>query len=124
MGRISQNAALPAFRHARRDSTLAALVSPSAPKRRALAAQYRVPAFSYDDYDDCLRAVDAVYIALPNSMHAEYTDRAAQAGGHVLCEKPMAVTSADCERMIRTCRKAGVKLMVAYRLYFEAQNSE
>jgi len=68
--------------------------------------------------------VDAVYIALPNSMHAEYTIRAARAGVHVLCEKPMAVTADECGQMIAACRKADVKLMIAYRLHFEALNLE
>ena len=66
--------------------------------------------------------MDAVYIALPNSMHAEYTIRAARAGVHVLCEKPMAVTVDECRRMIAACRKADVKLMIAYRLHFETLN--
>ena len=63
-----------------------------------------------------------MYIALPNSMHAEYTIRAANAGVHVLCEKPMAVTVDECQRMIDACREAGVKLMIAYRLHFEPIN--
>jgi predicted dehydrogenase len=79
-------------------------------------------AFSYDQFDECLRVVDAVYIALPNSMHAEYAIRAARAGVHVLCEKPMAVTVPECRRMIAACRKAKVKLMIAYRLHFEGLN--
>ena len=66
--------------------------------------------------------VDAVYIALPNSMHAEYTIRAARAGVHVLCEKPMAVTVEECRQMIAACRKGRVKLMIAYRLHFETLN--
>ncbi len=66
--------------------------------------------------------MDAVYIALPNSMHAEYTIRAANAGVHVLCEKPMAVTADECERMIEACRENRVKLMIAYRLHFEEIN--
>lgn len=70
---------------------------------------------SYDRYEDCLEQVDAVYIALPNSMHAEYTIRAARAGVHVLYEKPMAVTADECERMIEACASNGVKLMIAYR---------
>ena len=60
-----------------------------------MAKKYRLErTFSYDEYDECLNEVDAVYIALPNSLHAEYTIRAARAGVHVLCEKPMAVTAA------------------------------
>ena len=68
--------------------------------------------------------MDAVYIALPNSMHAEYTIRAARAGVHVLCEKPMAVTADECEAMIDACREHRVKLMIAYRLHFEEINLE
>ena len=88
-----------------------------------MARRYRVEhAFTYEQFDECLRVVDAVYIALPNSMHAEYTIRAARAGVHVLCEKPMAVTVEECRQMIAACRKAKVKLMIAYRLHFEALN--
>jgi glucose-fructose oxidoreductase len=81
---------------------------------------------SYEQYDEMLRSgeVDAVYIALPNSLHAEYSIRAAQAGVHVLVEKPMAVTEEQCERMAQAAREAGVKLMVAYRLHFERANLE
>jgi glucose-fructose oxidoreductase len=118
LGHIAQAAVLPAFAHAR-NSRLAALVSGDARKRAQLSKKYRVPAFSYDQYEECLGQVEAVYIALPNSMHAEYTIRAANAGVHVLCEKPLAVTVAECERMIEACESANVKLMTAYRLHFE-----
>ena len=114
---------IPAFAHARRNSTLVAIVSGDRTKRREIARRYRIEhAFDYDEFDECLRLVDAVYIALPNSMHAEYTIRAARAGVHVLCEKPMAVTVDECRQMIAACRKGRVKLMVAYRLHFEAVN--
>lgn len=63
--------------------------------------------------------VDAVYIGLPNSMHCDYTVRAAEAGKHVLCEKPMAISSAECRRMIDACRAANVKLMIAYRIWYD-----
>src|SRR6185295_18652605 len=119
LGHIAQIAVLPAFRHAQRNSELVALVSDNAQKRRLLGRKYRVDTFGYDDYEACLEWVDAVYIALPNSMHAEYTIRAARAGVHVLCEKPMAVTAAECERMIAACRDHRVKLMIADRLHFE-----
>jgi predicted dehydrogenase len=77
--------------------------------------------YSYEDFDRIAAnpAVDAVYVALPNSMHAEYTIRAAKAGKHVLCEKPMDISSAQCVRMIDACKAARVKLMVAYRLHYE-----
>ena len=123
LGHIAQVAVLPAFAHARRNSRLVAIVSGDRTKRRELARRYRLDhAFSYEEFDDCLQVVDAVYIALPNSMHAEYTIRAARAGVHVLCEKPMAVTVQECRRMIAACRRAEVKLMIAYRLHFEAIN--
>ena len=122
LGHIAQVAVLPAFAHARRNSQVAALVSDDETKRRTLSRKYRVPAFSYEQYDACLEQVDAVYIALPNSMHAEYSIRAARAGVHVLCEKPMAATADECEQMIEACEASGVKLMIAYRLHFEAIN--
>ncbi len=123
LGHIAQVAVLPAFAHARKNSVLAALVSSGRRKRKTLAERYGVKrTFGYEDYEACLNEVDAVYIALPNSMHAEYTIRAANAGVHVICEKPMAVTVDECERMIRATREANVKLMVAYRLHFEHVN--
>jgi glucose-fructose oxidoreductase len=125
LGHIAQVAVLPAFAHARRNSTLAALVSDGRTKRREVAEQYGgIPTFGYDEYERCLEQVDAVFIALPNHLHAEYTIRAANAGVHVLCEKPMAVTVDECERMIEACRANRVKLMIAYRLHFEAINLE
>jgi predicted dehydrogenase len=123
LGHIAQVAVLPAFAHARRNSRLTAIVSGDRTKRRELAKRYRLEqVFDYHQFDECLRLVDAVYLALPNSMHAEYTIRAARAGVHVLCEKPMAVTVDECRQMIAACRKAEVKLMIAYRLHFDALN--
>jgi predicted dehydrogenase len=123
LGHIAQVAVLPAFAHARRNSELVAVVSGDRTKRREMAKRYRLErTFNYDEFDECLDVVDAVYIALPNSMHADYTVRAARAGVHVLCEKPMAVTVRECRQMIAACRKARVKLMVAYRLHFETLN--
>jgi predicted dehydrogenase len=122
LGHIAQVAMIPAFKHAKRNSELAAVVSGDRTKRDEIARRYRVEAFDYDDYDECLQMVDAVYIALPNSMHEEYTIRAARAGVHVLCEKPLAVTVDECRRMIAACRRAKVKLMTAYRLHLEPLN--
>ena len=120
-GYIAQAAVLPAFRHARRNSRLVALVSGDARKRKALAGRYRVPAYSYDEYDSLLAsgAVDAVYIALPNDQHRDFAVRAARRGVHVLCEKPLAVDERECRAMIAACRRGGVRLMTAYRLHFE-----
>jgi glucose-fructose oxidoreductase len=123
LGHIAQNAVLPAFKHARKNSRLISLVSDDPGKLMELSDRYAVEkTYSYDQYEECLSTVDAVYIALPNSMHAEYTCRAANAGVHVLCEKPMAVTVDECESMIQACEEASVKLMIAYRLHFEPIN--
>ena len=125
LGHIAQVAVLPAFGNARRNSKLSALVSGDPLKREQLGKKYEVEsAWSYEQYDACLKTVDAVYIALPNSLHCEYAVRAARAGVHVLVEKPMALTEEECEEMTRAAREAGVKLMVAYRLHFERANLE
>jgi predicted dehydrogenase len=127
LGHIAQAAMLPAFGHAKRNSRLAALVSGSATKRKTLGRRYRVARLcDYDEADALFKSgeIDAVYIALPNDQHKEWAVRAATAGLHVLCEKPMAVTARDCEAMIRAAAAANVKLMVAYRLHFEAGNLE
>jgi len=127
LGHIAQVAVLPAFRHAARNSELAALVSDDPKKLKQLGKQYRVDRLlGYDELDELYRSgeIDAVYIALPNHLHAQYTIQAARAGMHVMCEKPMAVTSEECERMMGACRSARVKLMIAYRLHFERANLE
>ena len=124
LGHIAQVAVLPAFAHAQ-NSVLTALVSNDPEKLEKLGRKYKVKArFSYDRYEECLESgvVDAVYIALPNHLHREYAERAARAGVHVLCEKPMAVTEEDCLAMIRAAEASHVKLMVAYRLHFEEAN--
>jgi glucose-fructose oxidoreductase len=91
---------------------------------RVLSRRYGVPAFGYDEVDTLFHSgqIDAVYVALPNSMHADCVIRAATAGLHVLCEKPMAVTEDECERMLEVSREAGIKLMIAYRLHFDRAN--
>ena len=125
LGHIAQVAVLPAFAHAGENSELVALFSDDAEKLAKLGRKYRLDhLFDYDRFEDGLKAadVDAVYIALPNHLHREYTERAANAGVHVLCEKPMAVTEEDCEAMIDACDRNGVKLMIAYRLHFEEAN--
>jgi glucose-fructose oxidoreductase len=125
LGHIAQAAVLPAFAHAGKNSELVALISGDAVKRRELAKRYGVShTYDYQRYDECLQSgeVDAVYIALPNNLHCEYTVRAARAGVHVLCEKPMALSEQECRRMITAAEKHRVKLMIAYRLHFEEAN--
>jgi predicted dehydrogenase len=97
---------------------VSAVVSGDAAKAAVTAKKYGADAtYSYADFDRIADnpAIDAVYLALPVSLHREYTERAAAAGKHVLCEKPMASTSADAEAMIDACRKSGVRLGLAYR---------
>ena len=122
LGHFAQAAVLPALAKLR-GSELAAICSSDPEKLRALGGRYGVTRrVDYDQYDALLRSneIDAVYIALPNSLHADFAVRAADAGVHVLCEKPMAVNERDAQRMIDSARRRGVKLMIAYRLHFEA----
>jgi predicted dehydrogenase len=125
LGYIAQAAVLPAFQRAK-NSQLAALVSGDEEKLRKLGRKYRVPGYSYDDLERCIAecSIDAVYIATPNTMHCEQTVRAANAGAHVLCEKPMATSEQECAQMIRATEGSRVKLMIAYRLHFEQANLE
>jgi glucose-fructose oxidoreductase len=115
---------LPAFRNAG-NSELFALVSGDAEKLDKLGRKYALEhLYSYEDYSRALSNVDAVYLAVPNHLHREYAIRAAAAGVHVLCEKPMAVTTGDCQAMIDAAQQNHAKLMIAYRLHFEAGNLE
>ncbi len=125
LGHISQVAVLPAFKSAK-NSELVALVTGDPAKQKVLSRKYSVDSvYSYEQYDECLsHDVDAVYIALPNHLHCEYAVRAANAGVHVLCEKPLAVTGRECRQMIHAAEKNQVKLMVAYRLHFDEANLE
>ena len=123
LGRISLDHFMPAAKMSERSETTA-LVSGHPDKAKKYAAQYGIPdgsIYTYENFDRIRDNpnVDAVYIALPNSMHAEYTIRAAKAGKHVLCEKPMCTTAEEGEAMIAACAKAKVKLMIAYRMQLE-----
>jgi predicted dehydrogenase len=82
--------------------------------------------YRYENFDQIAdnADIDIVYVVLPNAMHAEFVVRAAKAGKHVICEKPMATTIEDCKGMIEACRNAGVKLSVGYRLHFDPFNKE
>lgn len=126
LGHIAQVAVLPAFQHAK-NSKLAAIVSGDETKRRRLSDRYDVPwDTDYRHYDGLLRSgeIDAVYIALPNDQHRDFTVRAAKAGVHVLCEKPMATTEEDCRAMIEAAKTHAIKLMIAYRLHFDPATLE
>jgi predicted dehydrogenase len=124
LGHISQVAVMPGFAHAR-NSRLVALVSGDRKKLQKLGKEHGISdLYSYEEFDDCLAnpAVDAVYIGLPNDQHYEYVLRAARAGKHILCEKPLALTATEARLMIQAARDNDVKLMTAYRLHFEPAN--
>src|SRR5258706_5460623 len=124
-GNIAQVAVLPAFKHAKSNSVLAAIISGDPEKRAELRGKYDLELDG--DYADLERVlsdgeIDAVYVATPNALHKDYVLRAARAGVHVLCEKPLATSVKDAEQMADACAAAGSKLMIAYRLHFEAAN--
>ncbi len=118
-GWISQEAFMPSI-PASGNSEISAIVSGNQVNARKLADFHGVKhIYTYEQYDDMLKAgvVDAVYIALPNSLHADYAIRAAKAGVHALVEKPLAITVDECEAMIRAADDAGIWLMTAYRMH-------
>jgi glucose-fructose oxidoreductase len=126
LGHFAQAAILPAFASAD-GCELVALISGDPRKRAVLSRRYRpAVALDYADYDTYLRsgAVDAVYVATPNDRHADFVQGAARAGVHVLCEKPLAPEVTTADRLRAVCQSADVRLMVAYRLHFEAANLE
>jgi predicted dehydrogenase len=128
LGNLSIYQILPAFAKCEK-SKVRAFVSGHPDKANKLALRYGVDAkniYNYDNYDSIRdhAEIDVVYIVLPNGMHAEYSIRGLQAGKHVLCEKPMANTPADCQRMVDAARAANRKLMVAYRCRYEPYNQE
>ncbi len=123
LGRISCQHFMPGTKMSQ-FGQITGLVSGHPDKAAKFAAEYGIPQkniYTYETYDQMKDNpdIDAVYIGLPNNMHAEYTIRAAKAGKHVLCEKPMANTVEDCKAMIEACRTANRKLMIAYRCQLE-----
>ncbi|WP_294392181.1 Gfo/Idh/MocA family oxidoreductase [uncultured Sphingomonas sp.] len=128
LGKLALGQIVPALKKTR-VASLAAVVSGHPDKAQRVAAEQGLPAdaiYSYDDYDRIVRdpRIQVVYIVLPNAMHAEYTIRAFKAGKHVLCEKPMATSVADCEAMIAAGKAADRRLMIAYRCLTEPLNVE
>jgi len=126
LGSYATRQIMPNFKgcdHAR----LVALVSGTPAKLDRYGAEYGIPRthrYSYADYDRIRDNpdIDAVYVILPNALHAEYAIRAARAGKHVLCEKPMATAVKECEAMIAASRAARRLLMIGYRCRFEPYN--
>lgn len=128
LGHLSLEELLPAFGQCKK-SKLVALVSGDPQKAATIAKQYGLAEkniYNYENYDKLSENPDVqvIYIVLPNSMHAEYTIRGAKAGKHILCEKPMANSSKECQDMINACKQANRKLMIAYRIQYEPYNKE
>jgi predicted dehydrogenase len=126
LGGFAQRAILPGFKHSKQGK-LVALVSGDKLKAQRLARKFGAGAsYTYDELPACLSdpQVEAVYIATNNGSHARYTVQAANAGKHVLCEKPMANSVEECRQMLAACRASDVRLMIAYRKYFEPSSLE
>ncbi len=128
LGLISVQHFMPGTR-AGQYGEITGLVSGTPDKLQKLGAEYNVPAANQYEYKNFDRIkdnanIDAVYIGLPNNMHAEYTIRAAEAGKHVFCEKPMAMNVKECEQMIAACKKNNRKLMIAYRCHLQQSHVE
>ncbi|MEJ2052280.1 MAG: Gfo/Idh/MocA family oxidoreductase [Calditrichaceae bacterium] len=100
------------------------IVTGTPAKEEIWKKKYKIPEkniYNYENFDEIAgnTSIDVVYVVLPNSMHHEFTIRAAKAGKHVFCEKPMALSVKECEEMIAACKKAGVRLFIGYRLHTE-----
>jgi predicted dehydrogenase len=118
----------PALQHTK-DCYLAGIVTGTPAKAVDWAKKYNIPQkniYNYQNFHEIANNpdIDIVYVVLPVSMHKEYTIKAAQAGKHVICEKPMALNAKDCEDMIAACKKANRLLSIGYRLHFEPHNME
>lgn len=105
------------------------LISGTPSKLKSWQAKYQVPeknCYNYENFDEIRNNpdIDAVYIVTPNALHHSQTLRVATAGKHVICEKPMAINAVQAREMVEACHKAGVKLLVGYRMHFEANTLE
>jgi glucose-fructose oxidoreductase len=120
LGQLTRMSVLPAFAHVAHNSRLVAVISRDRGKAEAVGGQFRAAPYRLDEFRQCLQRedVNALYIALPTSLHSDYTVEAARAGVHVICEAPMALVADECRRMIRTCQTNRTKLMLAYRFHF------
>ena len=123
LGKYAEEQLAPALEKTMR-CKLAGIVTGTPDKIPKWKDKYKIPdknIYSYQNFDSIRDnpEIDIVYVVVPNSLHAEYTIRAAKAGKHVICEKPMATSVEDCEAMIAACKKAGKMLSIGYRLHFE-----
>ena len=121
LGAIAQSSVLPCFARSKK-AALAGLVGRDKKQAGRLARKYKVHAFyGANEYSACLAnpEIAAVYVATPPGEHAKLTIQAADAGKHVLCEKPLAARLEQSAQMVEACRRNGVLLMTAYRKHFE-----
>lgn len=128
LGNYATRALAPAFASTQ-FCHLVGIVSGTPAKAEKWKREHNIPEkniYNYDSFDQIADNddIDIVYVVLPNALHAEYSIRAAEAGKHVICEKPMAMNAAECRQMIVAAKKAGVKLSVGYRLHFEKHHQE
>jgi len=108
---------------------LAGIVTGTPSKEQEWMGKYNIPkknVYNYENFDNIAnnKAIDIVYVVLPNSMHADFCIRSAKAGKHVICEKPMAVSVTECDAIIDACKKADVKLSVGYRMQSDPYTNE
>lgn len=126
LGKFACGKILPSMAAAK-NSEIVGLVSGSKEKLARVGEEYQAAyRYTYDTFDECLTnpQIDAVCIVLPNALHEEYAIRAAEAGKHVFCEKPLSIHPDSAERIVLAAKKANVKLMTAYRMHFESTNLE
>jgi len=128
LGKYSEEQLGPALKETKH-CFLAGVVSGSDEKISKWQSQYNLKdqnVYRYETFEEIARnkEVDIIYVVLPNSLHKEWVVRAAAAGKHVICEKPMALNTAECDEMIAACEKAGVMLSIGYRLHFDPFNQE
>ena len=112
-----------------KNTYLAGIVTGTPSKAETWKTKYNLKdenIYNYDNFDDIAKnkEIDIIYVVLPNSMHKEFTIRAAKAGKHVICEKPMAITSDDCREMIKACKDNNVQLSIGYRMHYEPYTQE
>lgn len=112
-----------------RRAKLTGVISGTPSKIRSWQSKYDIPeknCYNYDNFDAIKNNpdIDAVYIITPNGLHKDQAIRVAQAGKHVICEKPMAINAAEGQEMVNACRKANVRLLVGYRMHLEANTLE
>jgi len=128
LGNYATNAIAPAFASIQH-CHLAGIVTGTPAKAEKWKKDFNLPEkniYNYETFGQIAdnEDIDIIYVVLPNALHAEYSIKAAEAGKHVICEKPMAMNAEECRQMIAACKKAGVKLSVGYRLHFEKHHQE